>query len=130
MNVLDYRRVRVLARRGRRMSNQAVILAAESILPVSVRRVVEHRVRAVDPKQVVLYGSRARGDARENSDFDLAFVFPETQRGRWIRFLADLDDAALTLRPVELVDWNEASEPLRAQICLEEIILYERASGN
>ena len=112
------------------MSNQAVILAAESILPVSVGRVVEHGVRAVDPKRVVLYGSRARGDAQDNSDFDLAFVFPEAQRGKWIRFLADLDSSALTLRPVDLVDWNEASEPLREQILKEGIILYERASGD
>ncbi len=118
------------ARRGRGMSNRADILAVESILPVSVGRVVEQGVRAVDPKRVVLYGSRARGDALDNSDFDLAFVFSEAQRGRWIRFLADLDDAALTLRPVDLVDWNEASAPLREQIRKEGIILYERASSD
>jgi len=112
------------------MSNQAVILEDESMLPASVRLVVEHGVRAVDPKRVILYGSRARGDAQENSDFDLAFVFPQAHRGRWVRFLADLDDAALTLRPVELVDWNEVSEPLREQICKDGVILYERASGD
>lgn len=112
------------------MGIEASMTMSVARLPVSVGRVVEQGVRAVDPKRVVLYGSRARGDARDNSDFDLAFVFPEEQRGRWIRFLADLDDAGLTLRPVDLVNWNEASEPLREQICKEGIILYERASGD
>ena len=28
----------------------------------------------LNPKKIWLYGSRARGDARENSDFDLAFL--------------------------------------------------------
>lgn len=112
------------------MSIEAPMTISVARLPVSVQRVVEQGVRAVDPKRVVLYGSRARGDARENSDFDLAFVFPEAQHGAWIRFLADLDDAALTLRPVDLVDWNEASAPLREQIRKEGIILYERASGD
>ncbi|MCD4727710.1 MAG: nucleotidyltransferase domain-containing protein [Pirellulales bacterium] len=112
------------------MSIEASMMISVARLPVSVQRVVEQGVRAVDPKRVVLYGSRARGDARENSDFDLAFVFSKTQRGRWIRFLADLDDAGLTLQPVELLDWNEASEPLREQIRKEGIILYERASGD
>ena len=46
-------------------------------LPASIRRVVELGVRAVDPARVILYGSRARGGAREDSDYDLAFIFPE-----------------------------------------------------
>ncbi len=111
------------------MGDKTARLADEITLPASVWRVVEQGVRAVDPRRVVLFGSRARGDARENSDFDLAFEFPEAQRGNWLRFLADLDDAALTLRPVDLVDWNEAAAPLREQIRKEGIGLYERGSG-
>ncbi len=112
------------------MVDRASILADDSVLPASVRRVVERGVRAVDPHEVILYGSRARGDAQEDSDFDLAFVFSQSRRAEWLRFLANLDDAALTLRPVELVDWNEAAAPLREQIRKEGIILYERKSGD
>lgn len=98
------------------------------MLPASIWRVVEEGIRSVDPQQVILFGSRARGDSRENSDFDLTFVFPETHRDRWIRFLADIDDDALTLMTLDLVDWNEASDPLRLQISMEGIVLYERIS--
>jgi len=106
------------------------VVSIESTLPVSIGRVVEFGVRAVEPLRVVLYGSRARGDARENSDYDLAFVFPPAQHGKWVRFLADLDDAPVTLLPVDLLDWNEASEPLREEIRKEGITLYERNSGD
>jgi hypothetical protein len=40
-----------------------------------------------------------------------------------------LDDAAVTLLPVDLLDWNEASEPLRERISREGIVLYERRVG-
>ncbi len=101
----------------------------EAALPASIRRVVEVAVRAVDPDRVILYGSRARGDARQHSDYDLALVFPKDRRVKWLRFLADFDDAALTLLPVDLVDWNEAPEPLREKIHKEGIILYEQPKG-
>ena len=67
---------------------------------------------------------------RANSDYDLAVVFPEDRRRRWIRFLADFDDAAITLLPVDLVDWSEASERLREQVHKEGIVIYERATGD
>ncbi|MCX5643826.1 MAG: nucleotidyltransferase domain-containing protein [Phycisphaerae bacterium] len=106
------------------------LVSVESTLPASIGRVVEFGVRAVEPMRVFLYGSRARGDARENSDYDLAFVFSPAQHGKWVRFLADLDDAPVTLLPVDLLDWNEASEPLREEIRKEGITLYERNSGD
>jgi uncharacterized protein len=101
----------------------------EAILPASIRRLVELGVCAVDPEKVILYGSRARGDARRDSDYDLAFVFPKDRHNRWVRFVVDLDDAAVTLLPVDLLDWNEASSQLRERICSEGVVVYERSVG-
>jgi predicted nucleotidyltransferase len=112
------------------MGSGVAIELGRAALPASIWRVVEFGVRAVDPTRVILYGSRARGDARDHSDYDLAFVFSPDHRDRWIRFLADLDDAALTLLPVDLLDWNEASESLRDEIGKEGITIYEHASGH
>jgi predicted nucleotidyltransferase len=106
------------------------IVAGEIILPDSIHRVVELGVRSVDPDRVILYGSRARRDVRKHSDYDLASVFPKDRRDRWVRFVVDLDDAAVTLLPVDLLDWNEAAEPLRERINSEGIVLYERCSGS
>jgi uncharacterized protein len=44
--------------------------ATRSILDRSVRRLVE----AADPVKVILFGSRARSDARDDSDIDLLVV--------------------------------------------------------
>jgi predicted nucleotidyltransferase len=112
------------------MSNETAMAAGEVVLPVSIRRVVGLGVRAVDPDKVILYGSRARGDARKDSDYDLAFVFPGGRHDRWVRFVVDLDDAAVTLLPVDLLDWNEASGSLREQIGREGIVVYERPAGS
>ncbi len=35
-------------------------------------QMIQAIVTEVDPEQVILFGSRARGDAREDSDVDLA----------------------------------------------------------
>jgi predicted nucleotidyltransferase len=47
--------------------------AAEHTVDRIVRRIVE----AVHPLRVILFGSRARGDARPDSDVDLLVVMPE-----------------------------------------------------
>ncbi len=48
----------------------------------------------------------------------------------WVRFLADLDDAPVTLLPVDLLDWDETSDSLREKIVKEGITLYERSAGS
>ena len=40
-------------------------------------QMVQAIVAEVDPEQVILFGSRARGDAREDSDVDLIVVEAE-----------------------------------------------------
>ena len=46
---------------------------------------VVHRFLAVGfPKKIVLFGSRARGDANEDSDYDL-LVIEDSDKPRWKR---------------------------------------------
>lgn len=42
-----------------------------------VSRVVEHIVKEVQPLRIILFGSRAKGTARPDSDVDLLVVMPE-----------------------------------------------------
>jgi predicted nucleotidyltransferase len=46
--------------------------SADEIIAEMVRRIVER----FDPLQIILFGSRARGDAGPDSDVDLLVVFP------------------------------------------------------
>jgi predicted nucleotidyltransferase len=95
-------------------------------LPPSIRRLIDYGIQSVDPDRIILFGSRARGDAREGSDFDLAFDFPSTQKHQWLKFLAEANDLPLTLRPTDLVDIHEASPDLRECIITEGVLIYER----
>ena len=47
--------------------------------------IVGRLVRLVDPVRIVLFGSRARGDAREDSDYDLLVVMDELDDRRAMR---------------------------------------------
>ena len=52
--------------------------SADEIIAEMTRRIVEK----FDPLQVILFGSRARGDARPDSDVDLLVVFPHVENSR------------------------------------------------
>ena len=47
----------------------------QSQLPRHLQHIIEKAVSDLNVSSIILFGSRARGDARENSDFDLAFKF-------------------------------------------------------
>jgi predicted nucleotidyltransferase len=54
------------------------------VTDAKVAALVERIVAALDPQEVILFGSRARGDHREQSDLDLAVIMedesPETRK--------------------------------------------------
>jgi predicted nucleotidyltransferase len=65
-----------------------------------LRQMVQAIVREVDPEEVWLFGSRARGEVRPDSDVDLLVVEREPfgpQRSRW-RELVRLYDAIAAFR--------------------------------
>jgi len=98
-------------------------------LPLSIRRLIDYGIQTVAPDRVILFGSRARGEAREDSDYDLAFDFPSERRLFWLRFVTAADDLPFTLRPTDLVAWYEASSELQERIKREGIVIYERSEN-
>ena len=110
-----------------------MIQVSEEVL----KQMVDAIVREVDPERIVLFGSRARGEAREGSDFDLLIVerepfgptrsrFAEASRiwdlAARLRFPADV----LLYSTDELERWRHSRNHLIATALAEGNQLYER----
>ena len=65
-----------------------------------LRRVVDAIVASVQPDGVILFGSRARGDSRADSDFDLAILAPDGVARRRVAMRAYESLAAVADRSV------------------------------
>jgi predicted nucleotidyltransferase len=63
-----------------------------------VRKYAELVKNFIDAKEIILYGSFARGDEREDSDIDVAVVVDEVE-GDYIRISAGLFDLTRQIDP-------------------------------
>ena len=89
------------------------------------QRVVDCLKRFPAVERVILFGSRARGDAEPRSDIDLAVACPRAGAVDWLRILEAVEEAD-TLLLIDLVRLDEASADLRARISAEGRVLYDR----
>jgi predicted nucleotidyltransferase len=105
------------------------IRADESVLAEVVRRLVE----AVDPDKILLFGSRARGDSRSDSDLDLLIVKDSVELRhrrtvpayRALRGLGVPKDI-VWYTPQELSEWAGVVNHLVWRALSEGRILYEK----
>lgn len=57
-------------------------LTTAATQPEPLRAMIERIVQQFDPIRIILFGSRARGEARFGSDYDLLVVLPEVEDKR------------------------------------------------
>ena len=113
------------------------MVSNEPVTDALVDRMVQAIVDEVDPEQVILFGSRARGDERENSDVDLIVVEaepfgPGRSRHRELvrlyhavagyRVCADL----LVFSHEDVDYWRDSLNHVLARALREGKVLYER----
>ena len=98
-----------------------------------VREIVRRIVDTAQPEKVILFGSRARGDARPNSDFDL-LVIKQSDEPRYRRSaplyaaLADLpvEVEVMVYTPEEVEEWSEVPQAFITTAVREGTTIYER----
>ena len=92
--------------------------------------VVDH----IQPRRIVLFGSRARGDARADSDYDLLVVEDRPKEGRmkrWVDLRFALPEVGCGIDLVltneeEWRRWSGGLNHLYARASREGKVLYER----
>jgi predicted nucleotidyltransferase len=91
-----------------------------------VRFVQEQAGKNQSIEQVYLFGSRARGDFREKSDYDFAVVISNDER--WPEWALHVREKAPTLCGIDLVKFDDmTATDMRSVILKEGRLIYERA---
>jgi predicted nucleotidyltransferase len=98
-----------------------------------VRDIVRRIVDTAQPEKVILFGSRARDDARPNSDFDV-LVIKQSDEPRYRRSaplyvaLADLpvEVEVMVYTPEEVEEWSEVPQAFVTTAVREGTTIYER----
>lgn len=95
--------------------------------------IVDRILSTERPERIILFGSRARGTARPDSDFDL-LVIKESSEPRFRRSaplytrLADLpvEVEIMVYTPEEVSEWSSVPEAFVTTAVREGKVLYER----
>lgn len=90
--------------------------------------IVERLKAFPEIERIVLFGSRARGDAGPRSDVDLAISCPDATALRWSEMMETAENAP-TLLQIDLIRIETAPPELLRQISREGLTLYERNSS-
>ncbi len=97
--------------------------------------IVRRIVRTAAPDKVILFGSRARGDARPDSDIDLLVIARSTKPryrraaplyGALSDILAPMD--ILVYSPEEVEEWSQVRQAFVTTAIREGKVLYEDQS--
>ena len=95
-----------------------------------VRRIVD----AAQPEKIILFGSRARGEARADSDLDV-LVIKDSKEPRYRRSvplyvaLADVpaEVEVMVYTPEEIEEWSQVPQAFVTTAVREGITVYERS---
>lgn len=99
------------------------------LIPNKIQPVLDDIVRQLKGFQcvdkIVLFGSRARCDAEERSDIDIAILCPAASDREWLD-VCEIVENTRTLLEIDIVRLDTASQELQTRIFDEGKILYEK----
>ena len=95
-----------------------------SKLPETIQQIVKQMIKAAQPESVILFGSRARKNNRENSDFDFCIKGRKTSDEEWNRWLAELHEQPLSLFSLDIVEMEKLGKDYLTSIKKEGVKIY------
>ena len=107
--------------------------SAPPVTPDLLQEIVRRILQAGSPQKIILFGSRARGDARPDSDIDLLIIeessLPRYRRAPpYLRALVGLFPAkdVVVWTPAEAAAWRDVPHAFITSALREGRTLYER----
>jgi predicted nucleotidyltransferase len=107
--------------------------ASESAVRAHIERLVERIVQGVHPRQVILFGSLARGDYHSGSDLDVCIIvdraegwFERQKRIRKLIHIPGIDVEPHVYTREEFDRMLQEENPLALRIAKEGKTLYEQ----
>lgn len=114
------------------MAALSQIVTAYSVDGCLMSEIVRRIVVTAQPEKIILFGSRARGDARLDSDIDLLVVAddPQPRSLRASALYGVLSDILvpmdiLVYRPEEIEEWRNVPQAFVTTVVREGRVLYE-----
>lgn len=92
----------------------------DPILTKIILQILEH----ANPRQIVLFGSRARGDFIEKSDYDISVL--GISEKEYANLLVAIDENDYTLKKIDLLRHENLNDDYIQNINKEGITLYEQ----
>lgn len=99
----------------------------------SLNEMVRRILQTGKPEKIILFGSRARGDAQADSDYDLLLIEPSSlprykRSARYRRALTGLAPAKdiLVWTPDEVAEWQNVPHAFITTVIREGVLLYEQ----
>jgi predicted nucleotidyltransferase len=96
-------------------------------------KIVQRIVKQAHPIKIILFGSRARGDERPDSDIDILVVAnsDEPRNRRSVPLYSVLSDIHVPMdivvyRPDEVRDWSRVPQAFVSTAIREGTVLYEK----
>jgi predicted nucleotidyltransferase len=96
----------------------------EQSLESEIREVFQKMESALRGYRIILFGSRARGNAAPTSDFDVGVLGEQPLDLQTFYEIADALEALPTLYRIDWVDLNRANDKLRRQALNDGKVLY------
>ena len=76
-------------------------------------------------KKAIIFGSRARGEYKDNSDIDLAIIFNNNDKDNFIKLQTKLEELE-TLYKFDIIDFNGIKDDkFKSEIEKDGIVIYE-----
>ncbi len=95
------------------------------LIPENVRTALASIAEFPEVAFIVIFGSRAAGDANERSDVDVCVSAPVISLQRWLK-LKEVVAQARTLLWITIIRFEDSPEELRQRNLSEGIVIYER----